>query len=49
MSTIKRERPLVVKKPAMKKPKKGTKPKKIGEGMDNPGGPKTPGAKGTFK
>lgn len=26
-------------------PKSGGKPKKIGEGMDNPGGPQTPGAK----
>lgn len=32
----------------MKPPKKGNKPKKIGEGMNKPGGPYTPGAKGTY-
>lgn len=32
----------------MPKPKRGGKPKKIGEGMGQPGGPHTPGAKGTY-
>ena len=37
------------KRKKMKPPKKGGKPKKIGSDKDYPpGGPKTPGAKGTY-
>ena len=40
---------LNVKKKPLPKPKPGGTPKKIGEGMGSPGGPHTPGEKGTYK
>jgi hypothetical protein len=39
---------LNIKKPKMKKPKL-SKPKEIGADMGSPGGPHTPGEKGTYK
>lgn len=36
------------KKNPLPPPQSGGKPKRIGEGMGSPGGPHTPGAKGTY-
>ena len=40
---------LVIKTPKLPKPKPGGTPKKIGGGKGSPGGPHTPGEKGTYK